>query len=233
MVEDMISEKDLISMKLLHYFITKKNYNPIIVQGVENEIWLENLDEDYKVVRIVSNYIHNNEQLGFDRFRSKQIVKKLRMKTFSWKMNVFNIYVANCDAIANNVAIWKTKYKGNGEYEDSKWRYMLYDTDDSAGMVTDLSSVDTDSFISGHWSQNPIGDNGNPVFIALLQNEEFKQLFVTSFLDMANYNFEYSSVSQKLKVLADYYEPGVIASNNRFRGEVYIDGYNDARNGWR
>ena len=55
----MINERDLISMKLLHYFITKRNYNPIMVQGVENEIWLENLEEEYKVVRIVNNYIHN------------------------------------------------------------------------------------------------------------------------------------------------------------------------------
>ena len=58
-------EKDVLVMKLLHYFITEKNYNPIILQGVENEIWLENLQEDYQVVRIVSGYIHNNEQFNF------------------------------------------------------------------------------------------------------------------------------------------------------------------------
>ena len=46
---------------------------------------------DYKIVRIVSKYIHNNEQLNFDRFRSKQITKKLKKKTFSFKMNVLNI----------------------------------------------------------------------------------------------------------------------------------------------
>ena len=51
----MLDEKNVITMKLLHYFITEKNYNPIILQGVDNEIWLENLDEDCKVIRIVSN----------------------------------------------------------------------------------------------------------------------------------------------------------------------------------
>ena len=39
-----LDNKNLITMKLLHYFITEKNYNPIILQGVENEIWLENLE---------------------------------------------------------------------------------------------------------------------------------------------------------------------------------------------
>lgn len=86
-----INERDLISMKLLHYFITKKNYNPIIVQGVENEIWLENLDEDYKVVRIVNNYIHNDEQMDFDVFKTKRMVKKIKRKTFSWKIKVLSI----------------------------------------------------------------------------------------------------------------------------------------------
>ena len=83
-MDTQISERDLLSMKLLHYFITKKNYTPIIVQGVENEIWLENLDSDYKVVRIVNSYIHNDEQLNFDVFKTKRMVKKIKRKTFSF-----------------------------------------------------------------------------------------------------------------------------------------------------
>ena len=71
-----LDDKNVIVMKLLHYFITEKNYNPIILQGAENEIWLENMDENYKIVRIVSNYIHNNEQFDFDIFKTKRIVKK-------------------------------------------------------------------------------------------------------------------------------------------------------------
>ena len=86
-----INERDLISMKLLHYLITKKNYSPIIVQGVENEIWLENLDEEYKVIRIVNSYIHNDEQLNFDVFKTKRMVKKIKRKTFSWHIKVLNI----------------------------------------------------------------------------------------------------------------------------------------------
>ena len=86
-----INERDLVSMKLLHYFITKKNYTPIIVQGVENEIWLENLDSEYKVIRIVNSYIHNNEQLDFDAFKTKRMVKKIKKKTFSFNIKTLNI----------------------------------------------------------------------------------------------------------------------------------------------
>lgn len=71
-----MDEKNTLAMKLLHYFITEKGYTPIILQGADDEIWLENLDEDYKIVRIVMNYIHNEEQYKFDVFKTKRILKK-------------------------------------------------------------------------------------------------------------------------------------------------------------
>lgn len=88
-----LDDKNVIVMKLLHYFITEKNYNPIILQGAENEIWLENMDEDYKIVRIVSNYIHNNEQFDFDIFKTKRIVKKIKKKTFTFNINTLSIFL--------------------------------------------------------------------------------------------------------------------------------------------
>ena len=99
-----ISERDEISMKLLHYFITKLNYSPIIVQGVENEIWLQNLDEEYKVIRIVNNYIHNDEQLDFDAFKTKKMIKQIKRKTFSFKIKVLSILTD----IGENVDTTKT-----------------------------------------------------------------------------------------------------------------------------
>ena len=80
-------------MKLLHYFITVRGYNPIILHGAENEIWLENMDSDYKIVRIVSNYIHNDEQFKFDIYRTKQIVKKIKKQTFSFNMNTLSFFI--------------------------------------------------------------------------------------------------------------------------------------------
>ena len=99
-----ISERDEISMKLLHYFITKLNYSPIIVQGVENEIWLQNLDEEYKVIRIVNNYIHNDEQLDFDAYKTKKMIKQIKRKTFSFKIKVLSILTD----IGENVDTTKT-----------------------------------------------------------------------------------------------------------------------------
>ncbi len=84
--------QDEMIMRLLHYFITKKNYNPIILHGIQNEIWLENLSEEYRVIRIVSNHIHNNEQMNFDMFKTKKISKQIKGKTLTLSLNMLNIY---------------------------------------------------------------------------------------------------------------------------------------------
>ena len=92
-MEYTVDKNDEIVMKLLHYFITEQNYNPIILQGAQNEIWLENLNGEHKIVRIVSNYIHNDEQFGFDIYRTKQIMKKIRKKTMSLSINALSIFI--------------------------------------------------------------------------------------------------------------------------------------------
>ena len=88
-----LDDKNVLAMKLLHYFITVKNYNPIILKGVDNEIWLENLNEDCKVVRIVSNYIHNEEQFNFDRFKTQKILSKIKKRTLTFNINILSIFL--------------------------------------------------------------------------------------------------------------------------------------------
>lgn len=89
-----LNNNDLLIMNLVHYFITEKNYNPVILHGINDEIWLENLDSDYKLIRIVSHYIHNEEQLNFDRFKLQRILDNLKKKTLSYKMPVISIYTS-------------------------------------------------------------------------------------------------------------------------------------------
>lgn len=85
-------DKDMIVMKLLHYFITEKGYNPIILRGVENEIWLENMDAPYRIVRIMTGYIHNNTQYETDLFKTKRILHQIKLKTLSFKVKTLSIF---------------------------------------------------------------------------------------------------------------------------------------------
>lgn len=86
-----LNNKDEIIMSLVHYFVTEEDYTPINVQGVTNEIWLENLDAPYKIIRINSKYIHNNEQYDMDLFKIQFVMKQIKKKTLSLKMNALNI----------------------------------------------------------------------------------------------------------------------------------------------
>jgi len=110
-VKQEISPKDTLMVNLAHYFITKRKYNPVILHGIDDEIWLENMNEDYKIVRIVFGYIHNDEQLGFNMFKTSKIVKDIKRKTFNFKMNVLSIFIdlgeeVNLKSTENNECIY-------------------------------------------------------------------------------------------------------------------------------
>lgn len=94
-----VTEKDELIMKLVHYFVTKENYAPIMVNGVKNEIWLENLDAYYKIVRINSNYIHNKEQFDLDLFKISNVSKQISKKTLTRKLKTLNILTDTNDNI--------------------------------------------------------------------------------------------------------------------------------------
>ena len=74
MTQVVMDKKEEIVMKLTHFLITKENYTPIVVNGTKNEVWLENQEGPYKIIRINSNYIHNNEQYKFDLFKIRNII---------------------------------------------------------------------------------------------------------------------------------------------------------------
>ena len=86
-----MNKKDEIIMKLVHYFVTQENYSPIIVNGVKDEIWLENQNGPYRIVRINSNNIFNKEQLNYDYFKIESIVKQIKKKTLSFNVDTLNI----------------------------------------------------------------------------------------------------------------------------------------------
>lgn len=86
-------KSNLLVMKLLHYFVTVWDYNPVIVHGVQNEIWLENMNCEFRIVRIVMSHIHNNEQLEFDNYKVERLSKQIKLKTFTMKLKTLSLYI--------------------------------------------------------------------------------------------------------------------------------------------
>ncbi len=123
-----VTEKDELIMKLVHYFVTKEDYAPIMVNGVKNEIWLENLDANYKIIRINSNYIHNIEQLDFDMYKINSVNRQIKKKTLTRKLKTLNILtdtneditIKNYDNIDNLII------KGNKDLENKDGIISLF-----------------------------------------------------------------------------------------------------------
>lgn len=128
----------------------------------------------------------------------------------------FEVYVANCDSVGNNYGLWRVRETGSGPYEDGRWRWFIFDTDESAGMIPGHTDADTDSFKEGNWQINILGDE---LFTALLQNAEFKERFVTTFMDMANRNFDAEKVLAEIDELSGRYCDAAVMSHQRFQDE--------------
>lgn len=143
-----LTKNDEIVMKLIHYFITEQGYNPIILQGAKEEIWLENTDADYKIVRIVTNYIHNDEQLNWDLFRTKQIIRTIKRKMFSFNMNTLSIFIN----LGDNVHVKDQKNKNIDcvelkKMEDINNYKFLIDSFPNIDKVGDLTEHGLELFI--------------------------------------------------------------------------------------
>lgn len=96
-----MNKNDEFVIALVHYFVTEENYTPIVVKGVKDEIWLENLDGPYRIIRINSNYIHNDEQYKFDVFKTQKVMEQIRKKTLSLSVNTLNILLNVSDNVKN------------------------------------------------------------------------------------------------------------------------------------
>ena len=97
-----IDKKDDIILKILHYFITEEDYKPVIINGLENEIWLENMEKDLQLIRINTNYIHNDEQLKTDIYKAKTIMKSIKKSTLSLNINLLNLLLDTGDSVSFN-----------------------------------------------------------------------------------------------------------------------------------
>ena len=101
----LMNKKDEMIMRLVHYFITEENYSPIVVNGVNDEIWLQNQDGPYKIIRINANYIHNKEQYEVDLIKLRNVMHQVKRKTLAWSMNALNILLD----VNENVQLENTK----------------------------------------------------------------------------------------------------------------------------
>lgn len=116
-----------------------------------------------------------------------------------------NIYIANTDTepLGNNVFTWRTFSTSGAGYNDGRWRWMLYDTDDTLAEGMDLTGREAwsvDSFVEGAGYGGYLEMDPLP---QLLKNEDFRRQFALTFMDLANENFSPDRVNALVDELED------------------------------
>lgn len=94
------------------------------------------------------------------------------------------IYIArHADWPGMNEALWRSREIQEGEFEDGKWRWMLFDVN-SGGISAGLSAVDTIQMTK----------EASEMFGNLCYNDNFRRQFVITFMDIANTCFRKEDV---------------------------------------
>ena len=208
----LVDKKDEIVMRLVHYFITEENYQPIIVNGVKNEIWLENLNANYKVIRINSNYIHNEEQLKFDNFKIKNVTKQIKKKKLSFKLKTLNILLD----LNDNIPLKEDKLIDNYKVDSLK---DIRQDDNLAGLFPKLKTMtlkktdDVENFIK---LTNDINEKSEA------DNKEYERIFKPKRIVITNIlvvlNIIMFALTMTIPKLANMF---ILDPNAVRNGEVY------------
>lgn len=108
-----------------------------------------------------------------------------------------NVYFANLDySEYKNVICWRAREKEVGPYGDGRWRWALYDMDlenlNYGFLMEDINTFTMDTHYAGG------AFNTRPMYVALKQNDIFRQQFVLSFMDMVNTDFTVERAAQAM-----------------------------------
>ncbi len=134
-----------------------------------------------------------------DSIKTKMIENKLDVQNFFEYLTV-EMYAANIDWGNNNIKVWNI----TNAVDTSKWRWILYDIDNSynfPGATTTYSTNSIKSFLK------KINITPN-IFNALMEIPKFKQQFVITFCDFLNTHLETTQSKHKLDSVSNAYIKG-------------------------
>ncbi len=129
------------------------------------------------------------------------------------------LYVNNVDWPGNNVRVWKDVSK-----TDSKWHFMMYDTDDSMNMITYKCGPDNDPFIkSTHWKSGPLESDCllGLMLCKLISNSNFRTLFRETFKRIGSENYSPLKVAKYLNEKSAILRTPMVKNYKRFVNNTY------------
>ncbi|MCQ2523803.1 MAG: CotH kinase family protein [Lachnospiraceae bacterium] len=119
-------------------------------------------------------------------------------------MMCFRTYIDDLDYTeTKNTVLWRSRKAGSSEYGDGKWRWCLYDLDAMEWNDYDLygvsSQAEKNSFSLVPRYTQGMAINTQSLYAGLKNSEEFRKLYVNTFMDMRNSIFTMESVEAAIK----------------------------------
>ncbi len=220
-----------------HYEITEKLSDDYIEShcGIDkNDVCLikngeleEGTEADFNEWENLQNWFNSNDLSQASNY--EQLCEKIDMQSFIDYMCA-ELYYANMDFSPNNTAMWKavSVYPDN-EWGDGKWRFILFDTEYSTGLYGNFGAT------ASHNTFNMVLQNKgfiSELFKNALKNESFKRQFTTTFMDMANENFNTDKVLSLVEELTGEYREMTVDTLDRFEPKNVQQGGNNWGGGW-
>lgn len=204
-----------------HYEITEKLSDDYIAShyGIDkNDICLikngeleEGTESDFAEWESLHNWFTSNDLSQTSNYN--QLCEKIDMQSFIDYMCA-EIYYGNMDFSPNNTAMWKAAsiYSDN-EWGDGKWRFILFDTEYSTGLYGGMGAT------SNHNTFDMVMRNTgfiSDLFKNAMNSDTFKRQFATTFMDMANENFDADKVEAVIDELSAEYHDMTVDTLDRF-----------------
>ena len=171
--------------------------NDLVETGVEAD-WYVSYSE-------MKDYILNNDMGIEENYR--KACEIIDIESF---IDYFAVqgYIGRCgDWPSGNFALWRSRNISEKDYEDGKWRWMLFDVN-STSMSLGLIEHD----IIGHLREN------SELFNSLCASEAFRRAFSERLIEFSNTIFEKQYVNQKIAEYVQLMEEPMKKHYQRFFG---------------
>lgn len=180
--------------------------NVVVIKNGELD---EGQDEDYAFYQELRDMakLDMSQQANYEKFKEMVDIQSYL------DYYATGIYIGNNDWPDNNVQLWRTRTKEGSSYGDTKWRYMLYDTEYSMNLWGSDNGGATNRI---EWAKER-----DELFAALCENTEFCQDFADTLMDICRNNFNVTEATEKLEAMAEIYRPLMAQYKLRFgNGDV-------------
>ena len=111
------------------------------------------------------------------------------------------VYIGNVDLKDDkNTLVWRTRDQENDTYGDGKWRFSLFDLENSSALYIQENLLPDYCSLNNILSQNAL-------FASAMKNSEFNRLFYQTIEDIRTHNFSPKRVSETLNDIYTKWDP--------------------------